>query len=84
MTSSGTLQNLRAEYDRDGYVVVEKRSKLKEEYNGLPQEKLKELRDRGEQITKVLEVPLVSYLGDCAPGRRRAAGFPAGAPMGSL
>jgi ectoine hydroxylase-related dioxygenase (phytanoyl-CoA dioxygenase family) len=24
MTSSGTLQNLRAEYDRDGYVVVEK------------------------------------------------------------
>lgn len=51
-----------------GYSIVEKRSKLKEEFNGLPQEKLKELRDRGEQITRVLEVPLVAYLGDTAPG----------------
>ena len=51
-----------------GYVIVEKRSKLKEEFNGMPQEKLKELRDRGEEITRVIEVPLVSFLGDCAPG----------------
>jgi ribonuclease Z len=51
-----------------GYAIIEKRSKLKDEYNGMPQEKLKELRDRGEAITRVLEVPLVSYLGDCAPG----------------
>ena len=51
-----------------GYAVVEKRSKLKDEYAGMPQEKLKELRDRGEEITRILEVPLVSYLGDCAPG----------------
>ena len=51
-----------------GYAIVEKRSKLKDEFNGMPQEKLKELRDRGEQITRLLEVPLVAYLGDCAPG----------------
>jgi ribonuclease Z len=51
-----------------GYVIVEKRSKLKEEYNGMPQEKLKELRDRGEEITRIIEVPLVSYLGDTLPG----------------
>jgi ribonuclease Z len=51
-----------------GYAIVEKRSKLKEEFNGMPQEKLKELRDRGQEITRVIEVPLVSFLGDCAPG----------------
>lgn len=51
-----------------GYSIVEKRSKLKEEFNGLPQDKLKELRDRGTEITKVLEVPLVAFLGDTAPG----------------
>lgn len=50
-----------------GYTIVEKRSKLKEEYNGLPQEKLKELRERGEEITRVIEVPLVAYLGDTGP-----------------
>ena len=34
----------------------------------MPQEKLKELRDRGEEITRIIEVPLVAYLGDTAPG----------------
>lgn len=51
-----------------GYAVVEKRSKLKEEYAGLPQEKLRELKDRGTEITRQLQVPLVAYLGDTAPG----------------
>lgn len=51
-----------------GYVVVEKRSKLKEEYNGLPQEKLRELKDRNIEITRQLQVPLVAYLGDTQPG----------------
>ncbi|MEL7474509.1 MAG: MBL fold metallo-hydrolase, partial [Planctomycetota bacterium] len=51
-----------------GYVVVEKRSKLKSEYEGLPQDKLKELKDRGEEITRRLEIPLVAYTGDTAPG----------------
>src|SRR5262249_17303259 len=51
-----------------GYVVVEKRSKLKEQYNGLPQEKLRELRERNVEITRQLQVPLIAYLGDTAPG----------------
>jgi ribonuclease Z len=51
-----------------GYVVVEKRSKLKPEYAEYPQEKLRELKERGEDITRILEVPLVAYLGDTAPG----------------
>ena len=51
-----------------GYAIIEKRSKLKDEYAGLPQEKLRELKQRGEEITRILEVPLVAYLGDTAPG----------------
>lgn len=51
-----------------GYTVVEKRSKLKDEYNGLPQEKLRELKDRGMEITRQLQVPLVAHLGDTQPG----------------
>ncbi len=51
-----------------GYVVVERRSKLKPEYAELPQEKLRELKDKGEDITRTLEVPLVAFLGDTAPG----------------
>jgi len=51
-----------------GYVVIERRTKLLEEYVGLPQEKLRELKSRGIEITRNLEIPLVSYLGDTAPG----------------
>jgi ribonuclease Z len=51
-----------------GYSVVEKRSKLKEQYVGLPQSKLVELKKAGEQITYTREVPLVTYTGDTAPG----------------
>jgi len=51
-----------------GYVVVEKRSKLREEYVGYPQEKLRELKERGVEITRILDIPLVAYLGDTAPG----------------
>ena len=51
-----------------GYAVVEKRTKLKDEYVGLPQDKLKELKDRGIDIVRPLQVPLIAYLGDTAPG----------------
>jgi ribonuclease Z len=51
-----------------GYVVYEKRTKLKPEFNEFPQEKLRELKDRGVEITRSLEVPLIAYLGDTAPG----------------
>lgn len=51
-----------------GYVVIEKRSKLKPEYVDFPQEKLKELKDRGVEITRWLEIPHIAYLGDTQPG----------------
>lgn len=47
-----------------GYVVLEKRSKLREEFIGLPQTKLRELKAQGQEITRQLEVPLVAYTGD--------------------
>lgn len=51
-----------------GYVVIEQRTKLLEQYNGLPQEKLRELKGRGVEITRPIEIPLIAYLGDTAPG----------------
>jgi ribonuclease Z len=50
-----------------GYSVVERRSKLKEEYVGLPQEKLTQLKAQGTEITRWLEIPLIAYVFDTAP-----------------
>jgi len=51
-----------------GYSLIEKRSKLKTEFLELPQEKLRELKDRGIEITRTMEIPLIAYVGDTAPG----------------
>ncbi|MDX2131077.1 MAG: MBL fold metallo-hydrolase [Planctomycetota bacterium] len=51
-----------------GYVVSEKRTKLKPEYLELPQEKLRELKERGVEITRSFEIPLIAFTGDTAPG----------------
>ena len=51
-----------------GYVSVEKRSKLREEFVGLPQEKLVELKNAGTEITQTLDIPLIAYTGDTAWG----------------
>jgi ribonuclease Z len=47
-----------------GYVAIEKRSKLREEYVGLDQSKLVELKQQGVEITKINEIPLVCFTGD--------------------
>ena len=47
-----------------GYVVIERRNKLREEFRELPQERLRELKSRGEEITQTLEIPIVAYTGD--------------------
>lgn len=47
-----------------GYAIIEYRSKLKEEFFGLPQEKLRELKQKGVEITRILEIPLIAYTGD--------------------
>ncbi|MBL9001741.1 MAG: hypothetical protein JNK25_11455, partial [Phycisphaerae bacterium] len=51
-----------------GYTVSEKRTKLKPEFAELPQEKLRELKERGTEITRSFEIPLIAYSGDTAPG----------------
>lgn len=51
-----------------GYAIVEKRTKLKDEYVGLPQEKLRELKERGTEIVRHLEVPQIAFTGDTLPG----------------
>lgn len=51
-----------------GYTVSEKRTKLKPEFLELPQDKLRELKERGTEITRSFEVPLIAYTGDTSPG----------------
>lgn len=51
-----------------GYTVMERRSKLREEFVGMPQEQLVELKKSGTEITRTLEIPLVCYTGDTAKG----------------
>lgn len=51
-----------------GYVLIERRSKLREEYLDLPQDRLRELKSRGVEITRTLEIPLVAYTGDTELG----------------
>ncbi|MBT8486847.1 MAG: hypothetical protein HKO59_04850 [Phycisphaerales bacterium] len=51
-----------------GFAIIERRSKLKEEFHDLPQEKLRELKSSGVEITRTLEIPLVAYTGDTELG----------------
>ncbi len=50
-----------------GYVVWERRFKLKEEYHGLPGEKIRDLRQSGVAVTREVRTPLVAYTGDTSP-----------------
>jgi len=50
-----------------GYVVWERRHKLKPEYVGLPGEELKRLRESGMAMTNAVTIPLVCYTGDTGP-----------------
>ncbi|MBM3955436.1 MAG: metal-dependent hydrolase [Planctomycetes bacterium] len=47
-----------------GYVVWERRRKLKPEYHGLPGERIRDLRLSGTEVTQEMRTPLVAYLGD--------------------
>ena len=51
-----------------GYAVIERRSKLREEFLNLPQERLRELKGQGQEITKTLEIPLIAVTGDTEVG----------------
>ena len=50
-----------------GYVVWERRFKLKEEYHGLPGEQIRDLRLAGTEVTREVRTPLVAYTGDTSP-----------------
>ena len=50
-----------------GFLVWERRHKLRDEFVGLPGEKIKELRLSGVSITREMRIPLVAYTGDTAP-----------------
>jgi ribonuclease Z len=50
-----------------GFLVWDRRRKLKPEYQGMPGDQIRDLRLAGEEVTQEVRVPLVCYLGDSAP-----------------
>jgi ribonuclease Z len=50
-----------------GFVVWERRNKLKEEFVGLPGDKIRDLKLSGVAITREVRIPLLAYTGDTAP-----------------
>jgi ribonuclease Z len=50
-----------------GFVVWDRRNKLKPEFVDLPGNKIRDLRLSGEEITTEVRVPLLAYLGDSSP-----------------
>jgi ribonuclease Z len=50
-----------------GYIVWDRRNKLKEEYHGLPGDQIRDLRLAGTQVTREVRTPLVAYTGDTSP-----------------
>ncbi len=52
-----------------GFVVFEKRSKLRADLVGMPQEKLIELKKKGEAVSVIHEIPLVAFTGDTSYGK---------------
>jgi ribonuclease Z len=50
-----------------GFIVWDRRFKLKEEYQGLPGERIRDLRLSGVAVTREVRVPLVAYTGDTSP-----------------
>jgi ribonuclease Z len=50
-----------------GFVVWDRRRKLKAEFQGLAGEQIRDLRLAGTEVTEEHRMPLVAYLGDSAP-----------------
>ena len=51
-----------------GYMVWDRRHKLKEEYHGLPGDKIRDLRLSGVAVTREVRTPILAYTGDTSPG----------------
>jgi len=50
-----------------GYVVWDRRKKLKPKYRGLSQDEIRDVRLSGTDVSEEVRVPLVCYTGDTAP-----------------
>ena len=50
-----------------GYVVWERRKKLKPEYQGLTGDQIRDVRLAGNEVAQEVRMPLVCYVGDSAP-----------------
>lgn len=50
-----------------GYMVWERRRKLKEEFHGLANEQIRDLRLSGTEVTREVRTPLLAYTGDTSP-----------------
>lgn len=50
-----------------GYVICERRRKLKAEHLGKPGNEIRDLKMAGVEITEEIRIPLVAYLGDTTP-----------------
>ena len=51
-----------------GFVVWERRRKLKPEYQGLQGHQIRDLRLGGTEVTNEVRIPRLAYLGDSSPG----------------
>jgi ribonuclease Z len=51
-----------------GYLIWDRRNKLKEEYHGLPGDQIRDLRLSGTQVTREIRTPILAYTGDTSPG----------------
>ena len=50
-----------------GYVIWDRRKKLKPEFQGMSGEEIRDLRKSGTEISQEMRFPLVCYVGDTAP-----------------
>ena len=50
-----------------GYIVSERRKKLKAEFIHLEGEQIRDLRESGTEITEEIRMPLIGYTGDTSP-----------------
>jgi ribonuclease Z len=51
-----------------GFVVWERRRKLRPEFRGLPGDQIRDLRLSGTEVTTEVRLPRLAYLGDSSPG----------------
>jgi ribonuclease Z len=50
-----------------GFIVWERKRKLKPEYKSLSENEIRDLRTSGKEVSNELRLPLLAYLGDSAP-----------------